>query len=68
MRESQGPLPDALFSLNNLQVLHFDRNAINGTIPRNVALLNRLETFVAGDNQLSGTIPEEMFFVRTLFR
>ncbi|KAJ4973127.1 hypothetical protein NE237_006301 [Protea cynaroides] len=53
----QGPIPESLGRLQNLRVVHLDRNHLNGSIPSNFQGLNSLSELRLNDNQLTGTLP-----------
>lgn len=61
-------MPNALYDLHTLVVLHCDRNRINGSISRRIGLMVRLESIVCDGNQLSGELPAELFYISPLFR
>ncbi|XP_042487261.1 protein TOO MANY MOUTHS [Macadamia integrifolia] len=53
----QGPIPESLGRLQNLRVVHLDRNHLNGSIPSNFQALNNLSELRLNDNQLTGSLP-----------
>eukprot|EP00543_Licmophora_paradoxa_P001224 CAMPEP_0202449838 /NCGR_PEP_ID=MMETSP1360-20130828/8532_1 /ASSEMBLY_ACC=CAM_ASM_000848 /TAXON_ID=515479 /ORGANISM="Licmophora paradoxa, Strain CCMP2313" /LENGTH=813 /DNA_ID=CAMNT_0049067897 /DNA_START=49 /DNA_END=2490 /DNA_ORIENTATION=- len=56
-----GTLPNSgLANLTQLEVISFEKNAINGTLSSEVGLLTKLREFSALINDLSGTLPSEL--------
>jgi hypothetical protein len=56
-----GSIPDCVWTLPNLSVLHFSGNGFEGTLPRNLSLnSSRLLDVALNHNILYGTIPAEI--------
>jgi len=56
----EGPIPEELLSLTNLQELSIDDNRFNGQVPPAIGGLKNLLLFSAISNFLTGELPQEM--------
>ena len=61
-----GPLPDSLGQLNQLQELALSGNQLNGSIPDSLEHLIRLQVLYLSGNRLDGSIPNSLGNLRKL--
>ncbi|OUM58041.1 hypothetical protein PIROE2DRAFT_16801, partial [Piromyces sp. E2] len=55
-----GPIPESIGELTELQVLSLDKNKLSGTIPESIGQLTELQELSLDMNKLSGSIPESI--------
>ncbi|GAX18808.1 hypothetical protein FisN_26Hh109 [Fistulifera solaris] len=55
-----GPIPDEIGLLRQLQILQLDRNELSGRIPAGLGRLNNLLVLNLEENNLSGSLPARM--------
>jgi Leucine rich repeat len=55
-----GSIPEALYSLTNLERLYLLQNSLTGTLSSSLANLTKLQYLLLNNNQLHGTIPAEI--------
>ncbi|XP_038701990.1 receptor kinase-like protein Xa21 isoform X2 [Tripterygium wilfordii] len=61
-----GPIPESVGSLRNLNTLVLGDNNLNGTIPPTIGDLRNLQRLFLRNNQIGGSIPKEICNLRNL--
>ncbi|KAI3917891.1 hypothetical protein MKW98_000125 [Papaver atlanticum] len=64
----EGPIPDELFSFQNLTWVDLSNNRISGFLSNSIGNLFKLETLLLSSNHLSGEIPRNLSNIKTLTR
>jgi Leucine-rich repeat (LRR) protein len=53
-------LPDSLYNLTNLKILHLFGNQFEGSIKSEIGNLKKLKSLSIASNEFTGTIPSEL--------
>jgi Leucine-rich repeat (LRR) protein len=56
----EGPIPEDLYRLTDLEKLYLFKNALTGTISTRIGDLDKITHFHVSHNYLTGPIPEEL--------
>ena len=56
-----GDIPEAIYSLTNMDIFYLDRNKLTGTISTLIGQLGNLKSVDLFGNYLTGTVPQEVF-------